>query len=249
MLSAACLHALNHKEAASLRDIGLLNPIAIIPNGVDLPSRVSKPCLLPPRLAGDDRQTLLFLGRINKKKGVAQLIDAWAHLLALAPQVRSRWRLVIAGWDDGGELEKAKKRMREHRLEQDISFPGPLFGEEKDAALRYASGFILPSNSEGLPVAVLEAWSFKKAVFMTEECNLSEAFGIGCAVEIPRNSIGMAEVLAKYLMAEAQLQQIGARGFNFARERYIWSEIGKKYLETYIWLARGGQRPAHVEVV
>ena len=46
-------------------------------------------------------------------------------------------------------------------------FPGPVFGADKEAAFRCADAFILPSHSEGLPIAVLEAWSYGLPVFMT----------------------------------------------------------------------------------
>jgi glycosyltransferase involved in cell wall biosynthesis len=55
-------------------------------------------------------------------------------------------------------------------------FLGPLFGQEKDAAYRACDGFILPSLSEGLPMAVLEAWAHAKPVMLTPECNLPEGF-------------------------------------------------------------------------
>src|SRR5438552_4392289 len=53
-----------------------------------------------------------------------------------------------------------------------LLFLGPRFGEEKATAYRNADGFVLPSLSEGLPMAILEAWAHAKPVLMTSECNL-----------------------------------------------------------------------------
>ena len=65
-----------------------------------------------------------------------------------------------------------------------VVFTGPAFGEAKDALLRSADAFILPSLSEGLPMSVLEAWAYGLPVLMTDKCNLPEGFAAGAAVRI-----------------------------------------------------------------
>jgi glycosyltransferase involved in cell wall biosynthesis len=74
-----------------------------------------------------------------------------------------------------------------------VLFLGPAFGETKDALLRRASAFILPSFSEGLPMSVLEAWSYRLPVLMTDHCNLPEGFAADAALRIGTDAASIAE--------------------------------------------------------
>jgi poly(glycerol-phosphate) alpha-glucosyltransferase len=78
---AACLHALSTNEAQSFRRYGLKNPICVIPNGVDLPPDQAPSH--PPSWDGlweSGCQVHLFLGRLNPKKGLLNLLAAWRDL-------------------------------------------------------------------------------------------------------------------------------------------------------------------------
>jgi poly(glycerol-phosphate) alpha-glucosyltransferase len=100
---AACLRALCQSEADAFRAYGLTQPIAIIPNGVEIPEGdLKKPEAgnLKPETGG--RKTLLFLGRIHPKKGLPNLIRAFAQSRGSRVEGREPWQLVIAGWDQGG---------------------------------------------------------------------------------------------------------------------------------------------------
>ena len=67
-----------------------------------------------------------------------------------------------------------------------MHFPGPQFGTAKAAAYRRADAFVLPSLSEGLPMAILEAWAHEKPVLMTDACNLPEGFAARAAIRLTR---------------------------------------------------------------
>src|SRR5262249_33235072 len=96
---AACIHALCTAEAAAIRAFGLRNPICIIPNGVEMPQGAPKPA---PVWLGTEAgaRVLLYLGRLHPKKNVHGLLRAFAHLKA--GRGLGDWRLVVAGWDQGG---------------------------------------------------------------------------------------------------------------------------------------------------
>lgn len=244
--NAACLHALNNAEVTAMRAFGLTNPIAVIPNGTDLPDLTVKHAR-PGWLPDDGCKTLLFLGRIHPKKGVSELIDAWALLKRRAPHLVRQWTLVIAGWDDGGHRPGLERRVAEAGLKGSIHFPGPVHGSEKAALLSAADAFILPSFSEGLPMAVLEAWSYEVPVFMTEACNLPEGFVQGAAVEITAEPENMARVLADYLDGGIEggkgLAAFGSRGRALVAKRFTWSRIACAHADVYHWMVRGGEIP------
>lgn len=242
---AACFHALNRDEAEAIRAFGLTAPIATIPNGIDMPQATSPD--RPDWLGDDRRKVLLFLGRIHPKKGLSELLQAWAGLRGSDPQLARAWRLVVAGWDDGGHLDALKRLVGELGIGGDVTFPGSVYHDEKHALLRHSDAFILPSHSEGLPMSVLEAWAYGLPVFMTRACNLSFAFGDGGAIEITTRPDEIAATLAATL-GQPRTAEIAAVGRTIAAETYGWGGIAARQLELYDWLLGKRPRPDFVEV-
>ena len=236
---AAVLHALTEAEAESLRRFGLTNPIAIVPNGVDLPQddNAAEP---PAWQTEAGRKTLLFLGRIHPTTGIRATIEAWHAAGRVRPSLFEDWRLVIAGWDDGGHLAELTSLVAELDLGQHVHFRGALYGEDKHRALRHASAFVLASHSEGLPMSILEAWAYGLPVFMTEACNLTESFRANAAFEISTEPAAMANTLVQCLGDDVALARAGATGRQFVATHYQWSTVVDHMLELYGWVAGGG---------
>lgn len=243
--SAMCLHALNLMEAEAIRSLGFGVPIAIIPNGAPefIGSNAANALSSP---QADRRRILLYLGRLHKKKGIRELIEAWAILKKTHPMVAANWAIQIAGWSEGGYEHVLKDAIQQHRLENEVKLVGPVFGSSKDAVLRNASAFVLPSFSEGLPMSILEAWSYELPVFMTHECNLPESFLNGAAIEITTNPSQMASALANNLMKEDLLKNAGRIGKIITQERYSWDSVSDQYRALYLWLLDQAPKPAFV---
>lgn len=240
---AACLHALNEAEARAIRAYGLRNPICVVPNGVDLPD-LEQQTAPPPwsSTIGTDKSVLLFLGRLHPKKGLPQLLRAWATL------GDAGWHLVIAGWDQGGHRAELEALAREKHLESRVSFSGPLHGEQKEAAYRAASAFVLPSLSEGLPMTVLEAASYRLPVLMTDACNLPEGFHVGAAQKISADETALVEQLKTFFgLSETEQKTMGRRAREWVKASFDWNEIARDILAVYRWVAGAGERPAFAE--
>lgn len=243
LAGASCLHALNDAEAKAARAYGVTGPIAVIPNGVALPDLGSAATHAAGTAdAADGRKVVLFLGRIHPKKGLAETIVAWSRL---DPALRDAWRLVIAGWDDGGHLAPLQDLATRLLASGDVHFAGPLFGAAKEAALRGASAFILASHSEGLPVAVLEAWSHACPVFMSAACNLPEGVAAGAAIEVTPDGDALARALDTHLR-RTDLATIGERGRRLVERRFSWPAVTRRQMAVYRWLLDGGAPPADV---
>lgn len=240
---AACLHC-SEAEVEGVRRFGLRTPVAVIPNGADMPDATARHPR-PEWLPDDGRKTLLFLGRLHPKKGIRETLDAWSLLKSTAPAIAGQWRLVVAGWDDGGHAESYVAHVKTSGLSDDVIFPGAIFGGAKEAVLAHADAFILASHSEGLPMAVLEAWSYALPVLMTRQCNLAEGFEAGAAVEVTTEPAELSSALARVL-SSADLQTMGLRGRELVQRKFTWDAVARDLHEVYMWLARGGERPACV---
>jgi poly(glycerol-phosphate) alpha-glucosyltransferase len=109
----ACIRALCESEARAIRNFGLKNPIAIIPNGIDLENVDGSQTKGAPwaEVVEGGKRVLLFLGRIHPKKGLVNLLKAWGA--SQSPQQSNakaaEWVLAIAGWDQGGHEAELKR--------------------------------------------------------------------------------------------------------------------------------------------
>ena len=248
---AACIHVCSDNELASARAFGLENPICIIPNGVVLPNGVQVSAR--PTAAGSQQdgpaatKTLLYLGRLHPKKGLMNLLASWGALSRKAPSPAEDWSLTIAGWDQGAHEQELKARAVELGIGRQVDFPGPLFGDDKAAALSSADAFVLPSFSEGLPMAVLEAWSYGKPVLMTPGCNLPEGISAGAAVEARPDEASLTEGLTVLLSAtDEQRAAMGSQGLALVQRQFAWGAVADQMHAVYRWLVGGGSPPACV---
>jgi poly(glycerol-phosphate) alpha-glucosyltransferase len=257
--AAACIRALCKGELAAIRKAGLATPVCLIPNGVDVPElgsvEESEPELncFCDRLAG--RKVLLYLGRIHPKKGLTNLVKAWAKIGR--PE---EWLLVIAGWDQGGHEAQLKVLADEHcggwEFEQgnfngtSVVFAGPQYGAAKRHWLRRCQAAILPSYSEGLPMAVLEAWSFGKPVLATPWCNVPEGFTVGAAIKIGCSVEEVSDGLnVLFGVRESELAEMGARGRELVAGRFAWKNVTRDLRRVYQWMVGEGEKPECVECI
>lgn len=260
---ASVMRALCESEATSFRTFGLKNPIVIIPNGIDLPEEEH---VEVERLKVDKggKKTLLFLGRVHPKKGLPNALRAFAERIkAKSGRLKQEcpWQLVIAGWDQGGheaelielckelriKFERRASAINREQSDADVIFHGPAFGEEKKSLLRSADAFVLPSFSEGLPMSVLEAWSYQLPVVMTPECNLPEGFDADAAIRVETGVESIAEGLdSLFSMSDADLKEMGARGKELVRQKFTWQTVVEEMKQVYYWMLGGGTRPGSV---
>jgi poly(glycerol-phosphate) alpha-glucosyltransferase len=246
---AACLRALCEAEAQSIRTFGMRNPVCIIPNGVDLPDLVESSPLevesLPFQKFAQGRKVLLYLGRLHPKKNVANLVRAWKQMLESHPSAAKNWILAIAGWGRTAYEQK----LQELAAGSSVVFVGAQFGVEKNACYRGCDAFILPSLSEGLPMAVLEAWAHAKPVLMTPECNLPEGFATGAALQIGTSPEEIAAGLKQLAeMSDDDRRAMGARGRTLVATKFSWPQIGDQMRSVYDWVLDGGGIPQSVRL-
>jgi glycosyltransferase involved in cell wall biosynthesis len=244
---AACLRSLCVSETESMRALGLTQPVCQIPNGVDLPEPgPSGPAPWAKDLKPGSR-VLYTLGRMHPKKNLPALIEAFSRVQKSGAKGSQDWVLILAGWDQLGHEALCKDLAKAHGMEHKILFPGPLFGQAKADAFRASEAFILPSFSEGLPIAVLEAWSYGLPVLMTPECNLPEGFAKDAAVRISTDAGALERSLAAYFSEDVDAHRaMGARGRALVEAQFTWKRIGKDMNDTYLWLLGGGPAPACV---
>lgn len=233
---ATAFHATAHSEAESIRRLGFKQPIAVIPNGVELPEVRCK------RLAARGvKKTALFLSRINPKKGLPMLLDAWKNV---APD---GWCLVIAGNDDANHLRVVQHKIQELGLQSQVDIVGPLFGMAKEEAFLNADLFVLPSYSENFGIVVTEALGYKLPVLTTTGCPWQELETESCGWWVKPTPEAIEAGLVHALSTKKEeLSAMGARGRELVKRRYLWPAIATNMTIFYEWLLKGGDKPDFV---
>ena len=245
---AAALHALCPAEVQSLRALGLRAPIALIPNGVALADPAAEGCnALPPPCWADTvpagEPVLLFLGRFHHKKGIQPLLEAWQSLAAAAS--RAGWWLALVGYGDGGALQR---QLSVNPVPRVLPL-GPVFGPQKQAVLSAASAFVLPSYSEGLPMAALEAMAHGLPCLLSNGCNLPQAFTAGAALPAEPDPAALTASLRQlFALSPGDRRAMGTAGQVLVQRSFSWPVVAEQTLSLYRWILEGAERPACVHL-
>lgn len=233
---ASCLRALSEREASDYRSYGLRNPIAIVPNGVAPIARVNPVTFLEKYLQLMEKRVVLFLSRVHRKKGLLELLRAWPSVMRRHSDVH----LLIAGreYEDTGVI--ARQMIQTLGISQAVTFCGVLNGADKIGALSAATLFCLPSHSEGMSVAVLEALSIGLPVVITRACNVDGVADSGAGYVTSPNVSELTDAIC----AGLSLTREGWRAMSesarlLAQCRYGWSLSGEIMRSVYDWLLGG----------
>ena len=234
-LKGACaLRATAEMEAQHFRDMGMTNPIAVVPNGLTLPD-------LAPR-SDRDLRSILFLSRIHPKKGVDFLLQAWATLQAEFPG----WEIVIAGIDENGHEADLKALTRNLGLSR-VRFVGEAHGDAKQKLYRDADLFVLPTHAENFGLVVAEALAQETPVITTRNAPWQGLESEACGWWIDLDQGLLTDTLRQALSRPAQdLAAMGRRGRAWVQRDFAMSQVAEKMREVYLWAARRGARPEYV---
>ena len=216
--SAWRLHALTAREADDIaRETGRSDALVIPNAGPPAFARTETPA----------QPHFVYIGRIHAKKNLHALLTAWRLRGPLADG-----RLTIAGWGDAVAVAELERSVSE--AGPSVSFVGPVFGTAKDALLTKARFVILPSLSEGLPMAVLEAWSRGTPVLMTGECNLPEGFAAGAALDCGYSAESIAATLRQASsMNEIEWRTMSEAALALAAGPFSAERIGHHWADAY----------------
>lgn len=237
---ADMLHATSAAEYDEIRSHGFTAPVAVIPNGIDLPA-------LPTGAKqgrGDGVRTLLFLSRIHPTKGIDRLLQSWVQLQSEHPN----WRLVIAGTGDKAHVQEVRD-LAASLDARGVEFQGPLYGDAKAHAYQAADLFVLPSHSENFGMVVAEALAHACPAVVCVGAPWSGLVNEGCGWWVANDVTTLAATLDSAMrLPAAELAAMGLRGRSWMERDFGWNAIGQKMNAAYEWLVTGGKRPEWVRV-
>lgn len=227
--SAALLHATSEAEVEDIRHAELWQPVAVLPNGVEIPEHTRGPA------SGSVRRAL-FLSRIHPGKGLLNLVEAWA-------QVRPEgWELVLAGPDEGGHRAEVEAKAR--ALHVDVQWAGAVADADKWDLYRSADLFVLPTFSENFGIVVAEALAAGVPVITTTGApwGMLNERRCGWWIEVGVEPLVAALREGTALDAEAR-HAMGGRGRALIEQRFSWTHVAEQMRAAYAWLLGREDRP------
>lgn len=235
---ARCFHATSEAEYAEIRGFGLRQPVAIIPNGIDLPE------LAPTAASSYRERVVLSLGRIHPIKGLDRLLRAWAKLEAASPE----WQLRIVGPAEGSHDRELRALAEQLGLER-VSIEAPIYGDAKSATYCDADLFVLPSANENFGVSVAEALAAGTPVVSTRGAPWAGLDAEGCGWWIEHGIDPLAAALATAMaLPRETLKSMGAKGRAWMARDFSWKRVACDMLELYAWLVGTADRPVAVRL-
>jgi len=231
--NASGLCATSLDEANNIRQLGIRTPIAVIPNGIEIPS--------PNDNRPKKNRYVLFMSRVHRKKGLIELVEAWNFVRPIG------WRVVVAGPDDGGHLEDVVNLINRYKLTNDFDIVGHVEGERKADLFSRASLFVLPTYSENFGNVIAEAMAYGLPVITTKGApwRVLEEKSCGWWVDIGVESLANAIQEATNMTSD-KLQELGGRARDVVKQNFSIDHISSQFEKFYQYLLCGENKPNFV---
>ena len=229
---AGTIHAITNAEKEQVLRLGFENPVEVIPNGINPASYEDLPG--PSRLlqrfpALNGKRIILFLGRLHLKKGLDILARSFSSIARQFEDVV----LLVAGPDKFGTREHMESILRSNGVLDRTVFTGLLTGEDKLSAMSCADLFVLPSHSDVLGIAVLEAMAARLPVVITSNCEFPEVSENKAGLVVEMSEEAIAEAISRLLSNPDLCGQMGQQGHKLVAERYTWQAAADSMIDTY----------------
>jgi glycosyltransferase involved in cell wall biosynthesis len=198
-----------------------IKKLVILPNIIDYPHKLQ-------RTISPDSLTFLFFGLICEAKGIFDLLTVIENN---KEDYRSRMKLLIGG---NGDTRKLQALINDHHTGDIIEYLGWVDNEKKSAAFNNSDVFVLPSYSEGLPISILEAMSYGKAIIATDVGGVSEIVREnenGILIE-PGNLPQIRQAINRMLDHKDLVKTFGEFS-ELQVQKYLPDEVLKKLEEIY----------------
>ena len=225
--TAIGFHVTSEQEGEEVRRLGFNQPIAVVPNGVAIPSE------LPRRTRSGSRHQALFLSRIHPKKGLLMLIEAWNRA-----KLSDRWELLIAGPDENGHRSHVEAAIHQYGLHDAITVRDSFNDSDKWQAYVNADLFVLPSFNENFGIVIAEAMAVGLPTLTTTATpwqvlkDARAGWWVDPTVEALTEALDGIGLLEPY-----ELERMGARARSLIDERFSWQRAAidlNRFYSTFV---------------
>ena len=197
-----------------------------------------------------DTLTVLYVGRLEKRKGIADLFEAIPRVLQKTPRVR----FIIAGSDnsqaDGffnrtGLTYPAYFASKHPQLAGQVEFKGAVSEEDLHRLYQSCDLFVAPSLYESFGLIYLEAMNYAKPVIGCRAGGIPEVVdhGVSGLLVDPAAPIALAEAITSLLSAPVKLCELGLAGRQRLLEQFTHIQMARRFAEVYRTVIQAAARP------
>lgn len=228
---ARFVQAVDRHERDQLRAAGLTSPVEVLPNGIflellsDLPTKGRFRTLFP-KLG--DAPFILCVARLNPLQGLDILAEAFR---SIAPRIPSL-KLVFAGADDGGRQE-LDARIERYGLTDRIIVSGPLFIQDKLAALNEASLFCHPARKGPVSSPTIRAMAMGLPVVLSHHSEFPEVETAGAGRLVDPDPGAVGDAIAQIMQDPDLHRRMSANSAALVRADYTWTAIARRSIDLY----------------
>jgi glycosyltransferase involved in cell wall biosynthesis len=193
--------------------------MALIPNGVDVPADLD-------RIDRQGELRLLFIGRLDPKKGIESLLAA-CRLVDSEPP----WRLAIAGWGSPEYVSQLKERIHALGLENRVELVGEVLSEAKKRLFENSDVAVVPSHTENFAIVVAEALAHGVPVIASKGTPWNRLEEMKCGLWVDNDPVILADAIRN--ISTMPLQRMGMVGREWMQNEFSWRTVSEKMLDLY----------------
>lgn len=237
---ASLVHYTSESEKEEAEAAGVTTQSIVLPLGIDteqfenIPARDQARGALESQFktsAFGERPVILFLSRLDPKKGLDLLLPAFALLLRQHPNAL----LLIAGEGEASFVSILKAQATSLGIADAVTWMGFVAGQKKLMALGAADVFVLPSYSENFGIAAAEAMACGLPCVLSDQVGFAPLAAQEGAAIVVRCEVEPLSAALQQMIASSELrQQAGAAGARLARQHFSNEAMAHSLVESYV---------------
>ena len=218
---AAVLHASSEQEAQDNRVRFPGSDIVTIPFGHHVPDQSR-------RIEDGTMLRLLFLGRLDPKKGLENLIEA-CRIRKSRPT--GAWSLVIAGDGEARYATSLRALIESKGLSERVTVVGDVQGERKDELFSRSDVLVVPSHTENFARVVVEALGHGIPVIASRGTPWQRIEDVGCGLWVDNSPDSLAAAIER--ISRLPLRQMGQLGRTWLLREFQWEKVAQAFIVNY----------------
>lgn len=214
------MHVTSENEAASLGRFSRFKK-SVIPNGIEIPEH-------PRRIPNDGVLRLLYLGRLDPKKGIENLLRACCDLRSFS---NLKWTLTIAGSGEDSYVRKLKELIGELQISDFVVLVGEVTGDAKESVFSGADVVVVPSYAENFGIVVAESLSRGIPVIAAHGTPWSDLEQKGCGLWVENSPECLSQAILR--ISTLPLNELGRKGREWMQDEFLWTAMAERMLALY----------------